>query len=231
VQAAALPTAYITGLQAIRDFGKLSGGAGGRVLVIGASGGCGTAGVQLAKALGAAEVIGICSGKNAELVVAIGADRVIDYTATKLDAIAVGILLPVAGEGDAGLAATAACEFDVIYDCATGSGGGENYRNAARALLNPQGGQYVAINGGVGTWLRKFSGLQQRNTHLFLTNMNTADLDILTSLVVAAGSGIRPVIAQTLPFTSEAVASGFLALKSRRTVGKIVFDISNTLNE
>jgi len=61
--------------------------------------------------------------------------------------------------------------------------------------------------------------------------MNTADLDILTSLVVAAGSGIRPVIAQTLPFTSEAVASGFLALKSRRTVGKIVFDISNTLNE
>merc|ERR1711936_211582 len=65
-EAAALPTAYITGLQGLRDQGGLQ--EGDKVLVIGASGGCGIAGVQLAKSLGASEIVGVCSGKNKDMV-------------------------------------------------------------------------------------------------------------------------------------------------------------------
>lgn len=90
-QAAAIPIAAITALQALRDSGKLE--AGEKVLINGASGGVGTFAIQIAKALGA-EVTGVCSGRNIELVRSLGADHVIDYTkenltegATKYDLI------------------------------------------------------------------------------------------------------------------------------------------------
>ena len=76
-QAATVPVAGLTALQAIRDHGRIQEGQ--QVLINGASGGVGTFAVQIAKALGA-HVTGVCSGKNVEMVRSIGADHVIDYT-------------------------------------------------------------------------------------------------------------------------------------------------------
>lgn len=76
-EAAAVPLAALTALQALRDKGKLIKDE--RVLINGASGGVGSFAVQIAKALGAGEITGVCSEEHRQLVKDLGADRVIDY--------------------------------------------------------------------------------------------------------------------------------------------------------
>ena len=139
---------------------------GHKVLIIGASGGCGTAGVQLARALGASEVVLCASAQNAAFVSGLGATKVIDYrdpgefTALR--------------EGRFGV-------FDVIYDCATGSGAGEDYSADAQKMLK-SGGTVVAINGGLSAWVRLLLRCQSSSRKLMLTRQN-AELDTILDLL------------------------------------------------
>ena len=192
VQAAAMPTTYLTSHQALTTYGKLK--EGGRVLVIGASGGCGTAGLQLARQMGAAEIVAVCSGRNADYARSHGATRVVDYTTEDLAEV-----YSNAKDED---------KFDVVYDCATNSGGGEDYHALSLPLLckgdadgRRANGQYVAINGATAMWLRKFTIGQKANQHLFLTDANTTDLAHLAKL--AEDKAIVPAIDATFPFTAE----------------------------
>jgi len=204
-EAAALPTAYITGLQGLRDQGALQ--EGDKVLVIGASGGCGIAGVHLARALGAAEVVGVCSGRNRDMVLGQGATKVVDYTVESVQDV------------------YPAEYFDVVYDTATGSGGGENYFSISESLLK-KNKKNVILNGGAWTWISYFCGLQKANRRLLLTDMNTADLELLAELYNSKKIP-PPVIFKTFSLDAEGVREGFEILQSRRTVGKIVFRISS----
>lgn len=207
IQAAAMPTTYITGYQGLRRYGMLQPGS--RVLIIGASGGCGTAAIQLARAFAASEIVGVCSAKNLEAVKEYGATAVINYEEQNF--------ADIYGNGKD------EDKFDVVYDAASSSGKGENYRTEAFQVLR-RDGQYVPINGTAIMWLRFFCKCQAANTNLFLADVTTKDLKALAEL--AADGLVKPVIAETLPFTGEAVKIGFGWLRGRRTVGKIVFDMT-----
>ena len=123
-QAASAPIAAITALQALRDAGKIKPGQ--KVLINGASGGVGTFAVQIAKSFGA-EVTGVCSTRNVEMVRSIGADHVIDYK--KEDYTQSGQT------------------FDLIIDMVGNHSLLEN-----RKVLNPEG-IFVIIGGPKGNWL------------------------------------------------------------------------------
>lgn len=118
-QAASLPVAGLTALQALRDQGQVRPGQ--RVLINGASGGVGTMAVQIARSMGA-EVAGVCSNANVDLVRSLGTVRVFDYTREDFAA---------SGE-----------EFDVLLDNV-----GNRSLSDCRRVLKPRG-TYIANSGG-----------------------------------------------------------------------------------
>jgi NADPH:quinone reductase-like Zn-dependent oxidoreductase len=118
-EAASIPLVALTSLQSLRAAGLV---AGQRALILGASGGTGSAAVQLARILGA-EVAGVASAKNHGFVTALGAHAVYDY----------------AGASPSGIPGVPAASFDVIYDCI----GGDTLRAARPALRD--GGHAVSI--------------------------------------------------------------------------------------
>ena len=111
VQAASTPLAAFTALQGLRDKGRIQPGQ--KVLINGAAGGVGTFAVQIASSFGA-EVTGVCSMRNVDMVRSIGADRVIDYTQEDFTK---------SGQ-----------RYDLIFDCV-----GNHSLSACRRVLNPSG--------------------------------------------------------------------------------------------
>ncbi len=209
--AAALPVAYLTGLQSLRA-GKVGGGAS--VLIIGASGGCGIAGVQLANAMGASRIVGICSGKNFEFVrgtsgiESVEGLELIDYTDS--DA------LKKFREENVG-------KFDCIYDTATGSGKGEDYVPSMIPLLKEKTGEYVQINGPPSTWARHAMGkMKPQRTMILTSGKSKSALEEIVSLLNI--SNARPHL-DVKSFDENGVKDGIEQLKGRRTIGKIVFNM------
>jgi NADPH:quinone reductase-like Zn-dependent oxidoreductase len=123
-EAAGVNIAGLTALQALRDKARVR--AGQSVLVNGAAGGVGTFGVQIAKAYGA-EVTGVCSGRNTEMVRGIGAERVVDYAREDF----------AAGEA----------RYDVVLDCV-----GNRSLTDVRRVLKEEG-VYVGAGGTTDNWM------------------------------------------------------------------------------
>lgn len=224
-ECAALPVAYMSALQCLR-IGKITQSFDNdksmkndqgeenkekAVLVIGASGGCGIAGIQLCKAMGVGRIIAICSNKNTGFVKNEGATEVVPYDDKEQ-------MLKFFQDNES--------KIDCVYDAATGSGGGEDYWTMSLPLLkkDPSSeecvGEYVALNGPGSKWIRAFSGTQKANESIMMMNSNTLDLKFITALLDKTGA--RPVI-NSIPFSDNGMNSAFKLLKSRRTKGKIVF--------
>lgn len=201
-QAAALPNSATTALQALRDKAKLRPGQ--HVLIIGASGGVGTFAVQIAKAFGA-EVTGACSTAKTDLVRAVGADHVLDYTREDI----------TAGQH----------RYDVIIDI-----GGNRRLALLRRALAPRGTLVITGGDDGGPWLggigRNFQAqllspfVSQRLT-AFIARERRADLITLGEL--ADSGAITPAIDRVYPLSQAAAALRHLA--DGRARGKVVISV------
>lgn len=194
-QAAAVPIAAFTALQAVRDgAGLRPGGAGDpqpagtapRVLITGASGGVGTYAVQFAKAYGA-HVTGMCRTSKMDLVAGLGADEVVDYTVTPLR--------------DLGR------RFDALIDLY----GNPSLADCARVLVS--GGTVVHVGGtggrwfmGTDRWLRAMAGAPLRGlrTRLVIHKDSHDDLVVVTGMIESGA--VRPVLDRTFPLAEAAEA-------------------------
>jgi NADPH:quinone reductase-like Zn-dependent oxidoreductase len=201
-QAAAIPIAAVTALQALRDKGNVH--ASQKVLINGAAGGVGTFGVQIAKVFGAS-VTGVCSTRNVEMVRSIGAEKVIDYTQQDFTK-----------EAD---------RYDVIVDCV-----GNRSLSEFRRVLLPKG-VYVGAGGSTDKWMLGPMGqaIKQLTLSMFggqkfcgvLANINSADLVFVGDLVKARK--VTPVIDRryTLAEIREAIAY----IEEGHARGKVIVSI------
>lgn len=201
-QAAAVPVSGPAALQAVRDQARVQ--AGQRVLVIGASGGVGTFAVQIAAALGA-EVTAVCSTSKTDLVRALGATHVIDYTQQDIT------------DGQ--------LQYDVIVDIA----GNRSLSNLRRALTasgtlvitgGEDGGSFL---GGIGRNLRAalVSPFVRQRLVAFVARQRQADLAALTQML-EAGS-IAPAVDETFPLADAAAA--IRRVTDGKARGKVVVSV------
>jgi NADPH:quinone reductase-like Zn-dependent oxidoreductase len=197
-EAAAIPTSALAALHALRDAGKLESGQ--RVLIIGASGGVGSFAVQIAKVLGA-EVTGVCSTANVEMVRSLGADHVVDYTREDFT--------------------TGGPNYDLILD---------NVENrplsAVRRALTPRG--TLVLNSGTGAggvrmlarlvWPLLLSPVTSHRLRRVVSNPKRSDLEWLAER--AADGSVRPVVCSTFPLAETPAALRLLETGHSR--GKVV---------
>ncbi|HLK17139.1 MAG TPA: NAD(P)-dependent alcohol dehydrogenase [Fimbriimonadaceae bacterium] len=202
-EAASTPVAIYTALQGLRR-GLIK--PGHKVLINGASGGVGTFAVQIAKSLGA-EVTGVCSTRNLELIRSIGADHVIDYS--KEDFAASGP------------------RYDLVFDCAW-----THTWSAGRRAVKP-GGRYVIIGGVAGGPIFKLLArmvgarlmshlVSQKFVTFFLAKTDQSDLDSVRDLM--AEGKVKPVIDKRYPLSETPDATRYLLEGHAR--GKVVISVA-----
>jgi NADPH:quinone reductase-like Zn-dependent oxidoreductase len=199
-QAAAVPVAALTALQGLRDKAGLRPDQ--KVLVIGASGGVGTFAVQIASAFGAM-VTGVCSTRNVEMVVSIGAEQVVDYTREDF----------AKGEG----------RYDVVLDCI-----GDRSLSDYRRVMNPNG-VHVGVGGSGGSvkMLRDLlkvmiaSPFVSQRFVSFIASLNARDLGVLEELI--RSGRLTPVIDRSYPL--ERAADAIRYLETGHARGKVVITI------
>ncbi len=201
-QAASVPIAGITALQALRDKGHLHGGQ--KVLINGASGGVGTFAVQIAKAFGA-EVTGVCSTRNVDLVRSLGADHVIDYTREDFT--------------------QGAQRYDLILDnVATHS------LLEYKRVLNPKGVYVMIGSASFGNWfgwaVKPIAGLMLspfvgQKFGLMIADLNPEDLATLGALMQAGK--VTPVIDRRYKLSEAAQALRYVEAGHAR--GKVVLTV------
>ncbi len=200
-QAAAVPMAAQTALVGLRDQANVQPGQ--KVLINGASGGVGTFAVQLAKVLGA-EVTGVCSTRNVDMVRSIGADHVIDYTLEDFT------------QGEQ--------RYDFIFDTV-----GNHSMSECRRVLTPKG-TYGAPGAGGGRWL---GAMTQQLKAVALSpfvsqkmvpvnDKPNQDLDYLKGLIEAGR--VTPVIDTTYPLSRAPDAMRYLEAGHAR--GKVVVTVA-----
>lgn len=198
VEAAAVPTSALTALQALRDIANVRPGQ--TVLVTGASGGVGSFAVQIAKAFGA-EVTGVCSTRNVDLVRSLGADHVVDYSATDFT--------------------SAGRRFDVILDNVEA-----HPLAAVRRALTPTG-TLIPNSGRGGRWLgplgriataRLLSGFTRQRLKPLISVEKQRDLVALADLL--ATGQVRPLIDRTYPLDEASDALRYVG--AGHTRGKVV---------
>ena len=204
-QAASVPVAGLTALQGFRDKAQLQPGQ--RVLINGAAGGVGTFAVQIAKTFGA-EVTGVCSTRNVELVRSIGADIVIDYTREDF-----------ASNGK---------QYDVIFDLVANHSFAEH-----RRVMTPKGiyiaAGMVGLDGSISSVLKrlvpeliKWRFVSQKSISL-LAKLNQQDLSIIGALIVEGK--ITPVIDRR--YSLSEVPDAVLYLEEGHARGKVIIDVEH----
>jgi len=203
-EAASVNIAGITALQALRDKGKVQ--AGQKVLINGASGGVGTFAVQIAKSL-SADVTGVCSTKNVDLVRSLGADHVIDYTKEDF------------AKGEQ--------RYDVILDNVP-----NHSLSECRRILNPNG-KYVMIGGGGpndSRWIGPFgrvintmilSPFVSQKMGMMMADPSQKDLAVLADMMQSGK--VKPVIDRTYKLSEVPEAIRYLEQGHAR--GKVVITV------
>jgi len=202
--AASVNIAGITALQALRDKGKVQPGQ--KVLINGASGGVGTFAVQIAKSLGA-DVTGVCSTRNVDLVKSLGADHVIDYT--KED-------FTKSGE-----------RYDVMLDNV-----GNHSLSECRRVLTTKG-KYVLIGGGGANeqgflgglgkalWAMVFSKFVAQQMGMMMADANHNDLAVLADMMQSGK--LKPVIDRS--YKLEQVPDAIRYVEEGHAKGKVVITV------
>jgi NADPH:quinone reductase-like Zn-dependent oxidoreductase len=197
-QAAAVPTSALSALQGLRDAGKVRPGQ--KVLINGASGGVGTFAVQIARWLGA-EVTGVCSTRNVDMVRSIGADRVIDYTREDFTK---------SGQ-----------RFDLILDQVA-----NHSLSDCRRVLTPRG---ILIpnsgHSGLGYIVKAFavSLFVRRQGRPYISIPKNEDLVVLKELIESGK--VTPVIDRTYPLSETPEA--FRYLDEGHARGKVVITVEH----